>query len=104
VTVDMTRLITKFLGFPEAIGGWDHGRSTHLDRWTIFRNKRFQVFLDHSGVPDSNGNLQNYPERFISVGIARSETNGDEVFRDRAAWMLCFGTSSLSTKSQVSCE
>jgi hypothetical protein len=97
----MTGLITKFLGSPEEIHGWDH--STHLHRWTIFRNKRLQVFLDHTDIQDWYGNFHNYPERFISVGLAQSEANGIQVFRDRAAWMLLFGRASLGARSQVSC-
>lgn len=94
--MDMTGLITKFLGSPEDIHGWD--QLTHLHRWTIFRNKRFQVFLDHSDIQDWDGNLNNYPERFFSVGLAQSE-EGTQVYPARAAWVLLVGGSSLSTKS-----
>jgi hypothetical protein len=97
--VDMTGVISTFLGFPEEINGWDRRRLTHQHRWTIFTNKRFQVFLDHSDAQDWHANLHNYPERFIAVGLAQSEANGTQAFRDRAAWMLLFGRSSLGTKS-----
>ena len=95
--MDVTGVISKFLGFPEEIHGRDH--STHLHRWTILRNRRLQVFLDHSDSQDWHANLHNYPEHFISVGLVQSEANGPQAFRDRAAWMLLFGRSSWGTKS-----
>jgi len=94
----MKGVIRKFLGFPKEINGWDHRRLTHQSRWTIFTNKRFQVFLDHCDVQDWHANLHNYPERFISLGLVQSGTNGPQAC-DRAAWMLLFGRSSSGTKS-----
>jgi len=93
----MTRLISKFLGLPEEIDHWGHHHWTHLYRWTILNNKRFQVFLDHSDTQDWEGNLQNYPERFFSVGIAQSG-EGTQVYPDRAAWLLLVGRSQFRTK------
>jgi hypothetical protein len=93
----MTGVINKFLGYPEEIHGWDC--STHLHRWTIIRNRRLQVFLDHFAGQDWHANLHNLPERFVSVGLVQSPANDSQAFRDRAAWMLLVGRSSTGTKS-----
>jgi hypothetical protein len=94
----MTTLITKMLGPPEEIDAWD-SCSTHLYRWTIFGNKRFNVYLDHFVGEHWSGNLHSYPDHFISVGLAESyptETrNALNAFANRAAWMVLIGESSL---------
>jgi hypothetical protein len=94
--VNMTGLLTRLLGSPEDIYGLGH--LPHLHRWTIVRNKRLQVFLDHSEAQNWDGNLRNYPERFFSVGLVESE-NGTQVFPDRAAWALLVGRSSSRRSS-----
>jgi len=51
--------------------------------------------LDHSFGGASSGDLENYPERFISVGVAESQNADNKpTFPDRAAWSLVIGKSS----------
>jgi hypothetical protein len=90
----MTNLITKLLGPPQEIGTKKHCLH-RLYRWTILRNKRYKVYLDHSFGGASSGDLENYPERFISVGLAESHNMGNKPpFPGRAAWTLLIGKTS----------
>jgi len=58
----------------------------------IFGSQRFKVYLHHSLNDGLSVDLGPYPERLISIGLAKSHTrqSGDtiEVPGDRAAWMV----------------
>jgi len=93
--VEIIRLVTKLFGPPEEITRFP----THLDRWKIFGNSRWRVYLEHSYGTDWSADLGTYPERFL--GVALAESNRDEtaaqleLFYDRAAWTVLIGSSSM---------
>jgi hypothetical protein len=90
-TVGMTNLVTKLLGPPEEIGACGC-LPAQLQRWLIFGNQHFKVYLHHSSQADLTADLRPYPAKLISIGLAHSsKENSDGVLRtsaDRAAWMV----------------
>lgn len=66
------------------------------------QNDRFKVSLHHFVGAHGAGSLDQYPRRFVSVGVAESDAAKPvagvrPVFRDRGAWMVMF---SRMNKSQ----
>jgi hypothetical protein len=90
----MTNLITKLFGPPKEISDQAHCL-TCLHRWTIFKSKRFKLYLDHSLGGGLRRDVHAYPERFVSIGFAESQdTNRLQSVADESAWMLLIGKSS----------
>ena len=103
--MEIASLVTKLLGPPEEFNGTSRN-PTRLCRWTIFGNKRFNVYLHHSFGDDWNENLVRHPKRFISVGLVRSclenAAMGIDIPPDRATWMVLIGRPALNRKDNRS--
>jgi hypothetical protein len=88
--IEINHRITKLFGPAESIASFGCS-AAHLHRWTVFHNKRFKVCLDHC-LDLEGGNSEDYPNRFISFGIEKSE-NADDAARlsssdQQSSWML----------------
>jgi hypothetical protein len=94
--VVMTNLVTKLLGPPEEAGACSR-LPAQLHRWLIFGNQHFKVYLHHSSQADLTTDLRPYPERLISIGLAKSSAEHSGEVRgtspDRAAWMVLIAKS-----------
>lgn len=89
--VEITRLVTKLLGPPDNIDT-SARLSGHVQRWMIFGNQRFRVYVHHSSREDLSLDLCTYPERLISIGLVNSWTKDSrevlETGGNGAAWMV----------------
>jgi hypothetical protein len=98
----MASLITKLFGIPEEITIGDP-RAAQLYRWTIFRNNHVNVSLQHSIGYDWSSDLNAYPSRFLSIGLAQSSveeaSRAHEQFANQAAWMVLIGKPPQSRKN-----
>jgi hypothetical protein len=91
--IGINQLITKLFGSAESIASFGCS-AAHLQRWTVFHNKHFKVCLDHCLDPEG-GNSEDYPNRFISFGIEKSE-KADHAAQlsssdQQSSWMLLIG-------------
>lgn len=102
--MEMNFLVTKILGPAQKII-WGGRSPMHVSRWILFRSKLFEVCLDHCDGEFSNGDRSNYPDRFVSVGLAtsRSATGAQPIrsLRDQGAWMVLVGKQSESVRRRV---
>lgn len=91
--MEMNSLVTKLLGPAEKISSFTCSAG-RLHRWTVFQNRRFRVCLDHC-FGEQNGDGEEYPDRFISFGIERSESaeNSKRLSSSdhRSSWMVLIG-------------
>jgi hypothetical protein len=89
--MEMKNLVTKLLGPSEEVGT-GCGSPDHGHRWVIFGNQHFKVYLHHSHNEACSIELGPYPERLISIGLAKSYTRKSsdalEVQGDQEAWMV----------------
>jgi hypothetical protein len=97
VIVELTNWVTNLLGPPEE-PETSSCVPSYLQRWVIFENQLFKVYLHHSFSEDLAVDLCNYPERLISLGVVSSYVEDPlehvEAFSDREVWMVLIAKSS----------
>jgi len=100
--VEMMSLVTKLLGTPEEVATLSRFPN-HAHRWMIFGNQHFKVYLHHSADDGLSIDLGPYPERLISIGLAKSyareSADISEVGADREAWMVLIAKSARSPEN-----
>ena len=89
--MDIERFVSKLLGPPQRVDA-PIPASTYCDRWIIADGTRLKIYLDHFVSVNWGHDLVDYPNKFVSIGIAEcvEEDTRDkrEVVSGDAAWML----------------
>jgi hypothetical protein len=88
--MEMCALVTKLLGPAQEIVS-STGSPVHVQRWTVFRSKFFDVCLDRCAGQYENSDRCNERDRFVSIGLGEAHTPDDiqmiASFDDKA-WMV----------------
>jgi len=88
--MEMRTLVTKLLGPAQVIISAT-GPAVHVQRWTVFRSKFFDVCLDRcAGHYEDSDRCE--PDRFVSIGLSEAHPPDDTQmiasFDDKAGMVL----------------
>jgi hypothetical protein len=90
--MDINRLATRLLGPPEIIG--KDARS--VLRWRIVGNNAIKLYLDHRTGESSTISADDYPGRFLSIGLQTSSPTGSRsacAALNQESWTVLLGRS-----------